>query len=112
MGRLLIFLTALFSCTAFANVGELSNLADKANVSRDSVVSYVQSGLSDYNDSVIKNCLKKLDTDKKTTIYALFNYIMYLDLQDDSDKQMSLKETRKLITVSKYAKISVKYCNS
>jgi len=112
LGRLLIFIV-LFSLPALVIADdELSGLASKANISGERIVQYVKSGVQEYSeDPTIKACLKKAETDKNKAIYALFNYIMYLDLQNSFSSSNSLKETRKLITVSRYAKKSVNYCN-
>lgn len=116
MGRLLtISLLLLFSSVASANTSDLSGLSEKANLSGEQVVLFVKSGMETYSeDPVVKACIKKLEVNRNSAIYALFNYIMYLDMQKDLDQlsqSSNLKKTRQLMTVSRYAKKTVNYCN-
>tara|TARA_Y100001936_G_C15867489_1_gene555819 strand:+ start:496 stop:837 length:342 start_codon:yes stop_codon:yes gene_type:complete len=113
MGRVLVFLTLFLPFYSYAVDSSLTGLAEKGNISGNKVVKYVQSGINDYSDDeIVKKCLKKLNADKNSTLYALFNYIMYLDHQDHAMSKATLKETRKLIEITRYAKNSVNYCNS
>lgn len=118
MGRILIlfaffgFISPAYSSTASG----LNGLAERGGVSGQDVVSFVRSGMNAYpNDPVIKLCFEKLSVDRNAAIYALFNYIMYLDMQDSNAQAYlsnSLSDTRRMIAVSTYAKKSVNYCNS
>jgi hypothetical protein len=113
MGRVLVFLILSLPFYSYAIDSSLTGLAEKGNVSGNKVVKYVQSGIKEYSDDeIVKKCLKKLNADKNSTLYALFNYIMYLDHQAYTMSQVNLKETRKLIEITRYAKNSVNYCNS
>jgi hypothetical protein len=118
MGRLLILLlfalATSFSVTA-ANYS-MGGLAEEANISGEKIIKFIQSGVSDYSsDPIIEACLRKMDLDKSTTVYALFNYIMYLDTQKKigvMSGKSSLIQVKKMKKISTYAKKAVNYCNA
>jgi hypothetical protein len=117
VGRLLIVsifaLTVSFSAISATDI--MSGLAENAEISGEKIIKYIKSGTSEYSsDPTIKACLEKMDTDKRTTVYALFNYIMYLDMQKKIGVirgKNNLVQVKKMIKVSSYAKKAVNYCN-
>lgn len=93
----------------------MDGLAKASKIPEKKIVSYVQNGMSEYSsDVVVKNCKAKLSEDKVTAIYALFNYIMYLDFQKENGAPSlrdGLEKTKKMIKITNYAKKSINYCN-
>jgi len=115
MGRLLtIFFLSFMSLSVGAD--DLSELAKKSNLSSDELISFVSSGMSEYeSDATIKQCIKKMEIDKVKSIYALFNYILFLDIQNNEGVESgsgALRETRKKMLIARFAKKSAFYCNS
>jgi uncharacterized pyridoxal phosphate-containing UPF0001 family protein len=114
VGRLLILVLLSLPFTSVSAV-ELDGLAESSNISGEKIISFVQSGMKEYSeDQVVKACVGKLDSDKRNAVYALFNYIIYLDQQKKADlitSKVARKEVRKRIKIASYAKISLNYCN-
>lgn len=118
MGKILTTsaMILLYLISFNAKSSDLDGLAKSSKTSNEAVVKYVKSGIEEYaNDPVVKNCLAKAESDQKTAIYALFNYIMYLDTQSatsSANNLSSINQTRRLIKISSYAKKSINYCNN